>query len=280
MRYPRRLSRLALFLALFGVLVLAAGTAFAAGGIAYTRKEIAESNGGWHIQMTITYGGMPSMPHVPMKFSFTPIGLYERYLDDAHKDKPQMRKIPLVGQMPIIESVDVDFSDPRGKLYNKTKFDFTVTRSHNFAAGEYSVTVRRADGTQMGPAQTLVFNGENPIIDRRAISFVASSGKKDAGAPQAAAAQGGSENAAAAPAASAEPAAASPDEAKGASEAPADTDGGVDPVAEAKVPPGSHGCGCRTAGTSTGGAAAWAFLAGLGLMVQRARRRLPASERQ
>ena len=80
--------------------------------------------------------------------------------------------------MPIIESVDVDFADPRGKLFDRTKFDFTVTRAHNFVAGEYSVTVRRSDGTQMGPAQTLIFNGENTVIDRRAISFVAN-GKKE-----------------------------------------------------------------------------------------------------
>src|SRR4051812_1779023 len=208
MRYPQKLTRLAVSVALFSALLLTAGIALAAGSIAYSKKEVAESNGGWHLNMTISYGGMPQMPHVPMRFSFTAVAIYERYLDDAHKDKPQMRKIALSGQMPIIESVDVDFADPRGKLFNKTRFDFTVTRAHNFVAGEYSVTVRRSDGTQMGPAQTLIFNGENTVIDRRSISFIASPGKKDkdAGAPQAAAAAG--EGAGAAPAADPAPQAA------------------------------------------------------------------------
>src|SRR5262249_22546368 len=98
-RKPPMTATLALALLL---VTASATTALAAGSIAYTKKSIEESNGGWHINMTITYGGTPSMAHIPMKFSFTPVALYERYLDDAHKDKPQMRKIPLVGQMPII----------------------------------------------------------------------------------------------------------------------------------------------------------------------------------
>jgi hypothetical protein len=114
-----------------------------------------------------------------MRFTFTPTAIYENYLDDAHGERPQKRIIPLVGQMPNNESVDVDFADPRGKMFDRTRFDFTVTRAHNFSAGEYSVTVHRGDGVQVGTAQTLRFLGDNPVIDRRAISFVSSSGKKD-----------------------------------------------------------------------------------------------------
>jgi MYXO-CTERM domain-containing protein len=276
MKYPTKPGRPAILaMALLCALALTLGNALAAGTINYTKKAIAESNGGWHVQMMISYGGKPPMAHVPMRFSFTPIALFERYLDDAHKDKPQTRTIPLVGQMPIIESVDVDFSDPRGKLYDKTKFDFTVTRAHNFSAGEYSVTVRRSDGTQMGAAQTLVFNGENTVIDRRAISFVASSGKKDAGAPATAAATGNGA-AATAPAGSAEPAAPSSGEEPTAAAAPEDADSGVDPVAEAKVPPGSHGCGCRTAGAPSPPASWWS-LGAFALLALRGRRKGPAS---
>jgi MYXO-CTERM domain-containing protein len=242
---PVRTPFLTFVLAFLGAFALLLGTAFAAGSITYAKKEVQESNGGWHLQMTIVYGGKPVTPHVPMRFSFTPVAIYENYLDDAHGERPQKRIIPLVGQMPNNESVDVDFADPRGKMFDRTRFDFTVTRAHNFSAGEYSVTVHRADGVQVGTAQTLRFLGDNPVIDRRSISFVASSGKKDKDK-----AATGTDNATAAadtkPAAGGEtekstpPAADTPSAAEKPPEEP-----GNDPAAQEKVPPSSKGCGCR-----------------------------------
>src|SRR5689334_18932890 len=135
--------------AFFGVFV-AVAPAFAAGSITWGKTHIQETGGSWHLQMTIVYGGKPSLAHVPMRFSFTPTAFFERYLDDKHGDKPQTRTIPLVGQQPINESVDVDFADTRGKIFDRTKFDFNISRSHNFSAGEYDVIVHRADGAQLG----------------------------------------------------------------------------------------------------------------------------------
>jgi hypothetical protein len=252
------------------------GNAFAAGSITYTKKEIQESNGGWHLMMTIKYGGKPNTPHVPMRFSFTATAILENYLDDQHGDKPQKRKIPLVGQTPIHESVDVDFSDPRGKLYDTTKFDFTITRSHNFSAGDYSVTVSRPDGSTLGTAQTLVLLGDNPVIDRRAMTFVASSGKKGHDkAAVAAAADGG------APAEGKTAASAGDQGEAPAGETPPSSAAETPPPDEAanpaKVPPGSHGgCGCRTAGSERdayGGAAGFLALALSGVARWRSRRR-------
>jgi hypothetical protein len=244
-------------LAFLGAFALLLGTAFAAGSITYTRKEISESNGGWHIMMTLVYGGKPNTAHVPMRFTFTPTAIYESYLDDAHGDKPQKRTIPLVGQSPLTESVDVDFSDPRGKLYDRTRFDFTVTRAHNFSAGEYSVTVHRADGAQVGGAQTLRFTGDNPVIDRRAISFVGSSKKdKDKDKPAA-----GADNTAGAdskPAAGAESDKSTTPAADTAAAAPSDkpaAEPGNDPATEEKVPPSAKGCGCREVGRGSYGSA-------------------------
>jgi hypothetical protein len=251
------------------------GTALAAGSITYTRKEIAESNGGWHIQMTIVYGGKPNTAHVPMRFAFTPTAIQENYLDDAHGERPQKRTIPLVGQMPLNESVDVDFSDPRGKLFDRTRFDFTVTRAHNFSAGEYSVTVHRADGAQVGTSQTLRFTGDNPVIDRRSISFVGTSSKKDKDKPAAA-------NDTAAPAADSKAApAAEGDKPAGAADpaaAPSDkpaAEPGNDPASLEKVPPSSKGCGCRTVGGAVGPGSLGSFalvLAGLAFCRLRRRR--------
>jgi MYXO-CTERM domain-containing protein len=256
-------------LAFFGVFVLATQTASAAGSITYSKTHIQESNG-WHLQMTIVYGGKPKIGHVPMRFTFTPVAYFESYLDDKHGDKPQKRTIPLVGQTPINESVDVDFADTRGTIFDRTRFDFSINRSHNFAAGEYDVVVHRGDGAQLGTKQKLVLEGDNPVIDRRAISFVDSSKKKDDKPVTAAtAAPAGAE----APAAESTPAAASestPDPASSASPPGEET---PDPTAAAKVPPGgSKGCGCHLAGGSTSSGALLAT--GLvGLAFLRVRRR-------
>lgn len=274
MKLSRQTSRLAISTLVFiWVTVLGIGAALA-GTITYKQKSINESNGGWHLAMTIVYGGSaPSMQHIPFKFSFTPTAFYERYLDDKHGETPQLRKIPLVGQMPIIESVDVDFGDARGKVYNRTMFDFTITRAHNFNAGEYSVVVRRTDGTQMGPAQTLILQGENDVIDRRAISFVAEKKKKvDSAAPAGANSAGST------------PAQAAPEQGEGADQqakpAAAATGKGSEEGSNAapesadaeKVPPSSRGCGCRV-GTA-GGSPGLVFLGvAAGLLSMRARRR-------
>jgi MYXO-CTERM domain-containing protein len=262
-------------MSLWATMTLLVGTAFAAGSITYAKKEIHEENGGWHIQMTIVYGGKPNTPHVPMRFSFTPTAIQENYLDDAHGDRPQKRTIPLVGQMPNNESVDVDFSDPRGKLFDRTRFDFTVSRAHNFSAGEYSVTVHRADGVQVGTAQTLRFTGDNPVIDRRSISFVGNSGKKDKDKDKAAAAsdtaQGASDTKPAAGGEADKSATPAADTAAAATDKPT-AEPGNDPAAQEKVPPSSKGCGCRTVGDGPRSLASVATLA-LGLSLARLRRR-------
>ena len=271
---PARTHTLVSALAFLAAFALVIGSAFAAGSLSYAKKEIQESGGGWHLMMTIVYGGKPNTAHVPMRFSFTPTAIYENYLDDAHGEKPQKRTIPLVGQMPLTESVDVDFSDPRGKLYDRTRFDFTVSRAHNFSAGEYSVTVHRADGAQVGTAHTLRFLGDNPVIDRRAISFVASGKKdKDKDKPAAAAAEP------AAPADSKATAAADADKqatpAADTASTPPPGEPGNDPTAQEKVPPSSKGCGCRAVGHRGSGLFGSLTMVAASLAIWRVRRRRP-----
>jgi MYXO-CTERM domain-containing protein len=277
MKTNRHLLSLVIGLTVFvSLLLVLPRTASAAGSVTYAKKSITEESGSWKIGMTIIYGGKPAMPHVPMRFSFTPTLILERYLDDAHGEKPQIRKIPLSGQLPLIETQDVDFSDPRGKIWDRTKFDFKVSRPHNFVAGEYSVTVKRTDGVQVGTTQTLVFNGENPVIDRRSITFIAS----DTGKKKGAGSGGNSTDSAPADKAKDTAPAAAP---ASSAEAPAiekvpsgdQAEGASDPADLEKVPPTSHGCGCRTAGGSgfpygVGVFAAAAF--GLGLSRLRRRR--------
>jgi len=251
---------------------LTMGSAFAAGTITYAKKEIQENSGQWHLMMTIIFGGKPVTAHVPMRFTFVPTAILENFLDDAHGDKPQKRKIPLVGQTPMQESVDVDFSDTRGKMYDRTRFDFNITRSHNFVAGDYSVTVHRPDGQTVGTTQTLVLLGDNPVIDRRTISFVGTKKEKPPAAADAPAA--GDAKTASAPAAGNQPAPAAAPADTPASPAETPPEETPDPTAPAKVPPPSHGCGCRVAGAqASSGAAALFALSMAGAAVRRSRRR-------
>jgi hypothetical protein len=105
-----------------------------------------------------------------MKFLFTKTVVYERALVD-NSSSPVLNRTPLVNQTPSVESLDVDFSDPTGKIFNRTRFDFSLTRTRGYEAGEYKVQVRTTDGVDIGSPTTLVLKGDNPVVDRRSITF-------------------------------------------------------------------------------------------------------------
>src|SRR4051812_24178216 len=103
---PRRralawLMKLLLALA-FGALLLPR-SAEAAGSVSLATREPVESDGRWKLNMTIDFGSIPHLPHIPMLFVFTPTALYERSLNDKSPEKPVLIKMPLVNQSPINE---------------------------------------------------------------------------------------------------------------------------------------------------------------------------------
>jgi hypothetical protein len=81
--------------------------------------------------------------------------------------------VPLVGKPPLVESVDVGFMDPgNGSIQKRTKFSFKVTRGHGYEAGEYDVTIKDGRTDQsLGAATHVIFQGDNEVIDRRAMVF-------------------------------------------------------------------------------------------------------------
>jgi MYXO-CTERM domain-containing protein len=174
--------------------ILATATLFvlpaqAAGKITISQTEVNEVSGAWRVRMTIELPKAPSMPHIPMKFVFTPTAVFERSLVDG-KTEPVSSTTSLSGQTPNIESLDVDFADASGKVFNRTRFDFGVTRTRGFLAGVYKVQVRTSDGVDIGGATTITLKGDNDVVDRRSISFNAKDPKikkvdngLDAGAP-------------------------------------------------------------------------------------------------
>jgi MYXO-CTERM domain-containing protein len=154
-------------------LLLLAGSAAAGGRVEWKSKTLKESdNHSWTIEVSIYLNQTPDVATLPMRFSFQPVVYYERSLVDG-KDGPQARRVPLENKPPNVESVDVGFLDPgNGQLQKRTKFSFKVTRAHGYEAGEYDVTIKdgRSDASLGAPAH-IVFDGENEVIDRRAVVF-------------------------------------------------------------------------------------------------------------
>src|ERR1700730_10187394 len=112
--------------------------------------------------MTIDYGSVPQIPHVPVIFSFQPTVLYERALLDKTGDKPQLNRIPLSNQQTINEGMDIGFADASGKVFKITKFDFVIKRDHGFEAGEYDLKIKREDdGVQLGQTLKLTLKGDH-----------------------------------------------------------------------------------------------------------------------
>jgi MYXO-CTERM domain-containing protein len=255
----------------------------AAGRVQWASKAFKERDGGsWRIEIAIFLNKAPDTPNMPVKFEFEPTAYYERAMMDG--DKLVERKVPLTGRQALIESVDIGFMDPgSGKIEKRTKFTFKLTRAHGYEAGEYKVTIRDGrNGGLIGTPTTLILEGENEIIDRRAMVFAAGAPKKkkeqmkevdkdgnvkeggEAGSTEGgeggegAAGEGGegSEAGEGGGEAASEPASA---EGEGAAE---------DPPGEIKEKPG--GCGCRV-GEQARPEAAFGLLALLGLALLRRR---------
>jgi MYXO-CTERM domain-containing protein len=172
--------RVALSLLCALAVTLAAGSALAAGTIKWKTKNLKEKDKTyWLIALEMHMPRAPDVAHVPMKFEFEQTAYYSRDLVEG--DKLVERKIPMTNKMPMIESVDVGFLDPgSGKIEKRTKFSFKVNRSQGYEAGEYKVTVTDTrSGNKVGAPATLIFEGENEVIDRRPMVFSGQKKKKE-----------------------------------------------------------------------------------------------------
>jgi hypothetical protein len=164
-------------LAVIGFTVSSA--AHAAGRVEWKGKTFKERDDkAWRLEVAIYLSKAPDVPHVPMKFEFQPEVYYERDMVDG--DKVVEHKVPLENHQAIIESVDVGFLDSgSGKIEPRTRFSFKLTRAHGYEAGEYKVSIHDGRNDQaVGTPVTLIFDGENEIIDRRAMVFSGGDKKK------------------------------------------------------------------------------------------------------
>lgn len=255
-------SLLVLGLAL--VALCSSSVASAAGRVQWKSKTFKErSDKAWNLELAIYLPSAPDVPHVPMKFEFQPEVYYER--DEVDGDKIVERKVPLDNRQALIESVDVEFLDSgTGKIEPRTRFTFKLTRAHGYEAGEYKVTIHDGRNDQaVGAATTLVFDGENEVIDRRAMVFSGNDkkNKPDADTKKVDADKSGDDK----PAATDDK---KTDDSKPASDTDAPAPAADAPKAEDKPSdePGTikekpGGCGCRVAGSSEDGNAGLGFAA-------------------
>jgi MYXO-CTERM domain-containing protein len=247
-----------LFALIVSVVGLLSASAVAQNRVVWKQTKIKETDKSWKVAIEVYLDRVPDVPHMPVRFSFTPISYFERSMVDGRKE-PMTRQVPLSNQQPIVESVDVGFLDPgTGKAAKRTRFSFHVTRDRGFEAGSYEVIVTDArSDREFGGKTTLTLDGENDVIDRRSMVFDDKPKAKKDGAPKAA-------------------------ESKERELTPDDPGywaGGPKQPEEktAPLPPPAHmqerpGCGCRIQGP-TRSAPAWGFAAlALGLLVRRGRR--------
>jgi hypothetical protein len=258
-------QRFSMLMTLVGLLFVA-GVAGAAGRVDWKSKTLKESDShSWFIEVTFYLNKAPDVATMPMRFSFQPVVYYERSLLDG-KEGPQLRQVPLAGKAPLVESVDVGFMDPgNGSIQKRTKFSFKVTRGHGYEAGEYDVTIKDGRTDQsLGAATRVIFQGDNEVIDRRAMVFSGEKKKKDKEGEGEDKAEGGGEES----------------QSKGKKQLdendPAFWEGGPKKKTAAEDEyevDQKRGCGCRLAGSGLSHHAASVGLSVLALTALRRRRR-------
>jgi MYXO-CTERM domain-containing protein len=166
---PALVGRLAFLLV--AVLCFIAVPASAA-SVTWKRSKLEELGGAWKLNVDIRLDRAPDVPHVPVRFTFTPTVYFERALVDGKKD-PIIREVPLEHQTPVVVSQDVGFLDPSsGKAVSGTHFSFEITRDSGFEAGKYTVKVTDArNGKDFNGGTTLTLDGDNQVVDRRSMVF-------------------------------------------------------------------------------------------------------------
>jgi MYXO-CTERM domain-containing protein len=270
-----------LVLCQLAVILLCTGSAFAAGRVQWKDTAVKERDDkSWRLEVAIYMPKAPDVPHVPMKFEFQPTAYYARDMTDG--DKLVEHTVPLTDHQSLIESVDVGFMDSgSGKIESRTKFTFKVTRAHGYEAGEYKVTIKDTrNGQTVGTPTTLKFQGENEVVDRRAMVFSGGDKKKKDDTKKVDSDSGGDKPAADDSAKKKDDAggddAAKKDDAPAADDKPAPSDdkASSDDNAPPPVEGKPGGCGCKLAGGEheSGNLAGALALAGVAIFVARRRR--------
>jgi hypothetical protein len=170
MKPARPLLLALLSLVTLAALLLAPKPAFAGGNFTVKTTEVTESSGEWHVKVRIDLSRAPGMMHIPMRFTFSKEAVDERAIMSKGADPVHHRNV-LETSPKQIQSMDVDFADPSGKVFKSTYFEFDLRRDGGyFEAGEYTVSLSGPDG-DVGGAQKITLKGDNPPVYRGAMDF-------------------------------------------------------------------------------------------------------------
>ena len=175
------LRRTCFLLALAFVALVTSTVHAANGSFKVKNTEVEESGGAWHIYVTVELPKAPIVAHQSMRFVFTQTSEFERTLVDG-KDGPVMNKMVVNTGKSKTESMDVDFADSSGKIFKGTRFDFSLSRTNGYMAGEWKMQIRNSDGNEVGGTTLLTLRGDNDVVDRRSIVFNAGNMTKIKGA--------------------------------------------------------------------------------------------------
>lgn len=242
-------------------------SAYAAGQFKIKNTVIDESNGAWRVIVSlIQLPKAPTLARMPMRFIFTQKVVYERSLVDG-KSEPVMSRINVSNSSPRQETLDVNFSDTSGKIFNQTRYDFGISRESGYVAGEYELRLRTADGQEIGSPVLLQLRGDNEVTDRRTMAFSAKDPKiKKVDGAENTAPKANSDDAPAANVQGDVEPTGTADPFVGA--------GGKEETEEENIKVRKGGCGCEVVGVAPPGAAAGAFaaLAAVALLSRRRRR--------
>ena len=115
-----RFHLLGIALACLALVTMFARDAHAVGTFKLKSTEASEVSGAWHIYVTVELPKPPLTAHQSMKFLFTKTMAYERALIDGHNE-PVLNRQALQNQTPSVESLDVDFADPSGKVFSPAR---------------------------------------------------------------------------------------------------------------------------------------------------------------
>ncbi len=238
-----------------------AQNAAAAGSVKLASAAVDEEDGTWLLKFTIDYGKVPHVPHVSMVFSFKQTAVYKRVLTDETGDKPVERTERVTGAEPNNVPVDVGFSNAKGEMFPVTKFKIKLRRQNDFEAGEYELTVKEADGRQIGGKVKVVLRGKNKVINYKAMNFEAPPPKPKPEQPK----DDGQED---------KGPMAAEDMGPDLSDIPDDTGENTGDDDPGKVPPKQGGCGCEVPGRATPARPGWGVVAlGVALATAASRRR-------
>lgn len=274
-RAVRALRAAAVFLFASAMFAALPSRAFAGGTVQLEQSSLEETEAGWKLKMVIDLGAVPDINYVPMDFIFTPKVYYERTCDDTH-DKPYLNKKPITNAQIIALPQTVGFSNGSGQTFKNTKYNFVIKRDDRFEAGEYQLEVQK-DGKTVGSKMTVTLNGNNKIVNRKAMVFSGDKSKKSADPCD-------DQSVGVAPAKT-DPPVDTPAKTDTSSSSttgsgePAATSGGAEDTGSTSgdtpgtVPPKQGGCGCVVASEGDAAGAGLAAVLGLGILASRRRRR-------